>query len=180
MWKIERVVKKGDYLYAVVHGHPNATKNNYVLMHRIVMENHIGRPLNKNEVVHHIDGNKFNNDISNLALMKRSEHSKEHGNLRGHKAVKLKCPNCGKIFVRDFRNTFQNCKRVYGRFCSRSCSGVFAREAELHGLTHEMERAISENIVNVFRESKDARQLRGNQDQGSVETIRTSAEMPKK
>lgn len=42
--------------------------------------------------------------------------------------------------------------------------------------THEMKRAVSENIASIF----GARQLRGNQDQGSVETIRTSAETPKK
>jgi hypothetical protein len=42
--------------------------------------------------------------------------------------------------------------------------------------THEMERAVSENIVSA----NNTRQLRGNRDQGSVETIRTSAEMPKK
>ena len=42
--------------------------------------------------------------------------------------------------------------------------------------THEMKRAVSEKIVSA----NNTRQLRGNQDQGSVETIRTSAEMPKK
>lgn len=30
---------------------PNATKNGYVLLHRVVMENHLGRLLEKNEVV---------------------------------------------------------------------------------------------------------------------------------
>lgn len=47
-------------------------------MHQIIMEEHIGRPLKENEVVHHIDGNKRNNDISNLLLTTRSEHAKIH------------------------------------------------------------------------------------------------------
>jgi len=55
MWNIKKVISKGDYLYALVPEHPNATKNGYVLMHRIVMENHLGRILNKDEVVHHLD-----------------------------------------------------------------------------------------------------------------------------
>ncbi len=43
--------------------------------HRIAMELAIGRELLPSEVVHHIDGNKRNNDISNLILFKtNSEH----------------------------------------------------------------------------------------------------------
>jgi hypothetical protein len=45
------------------------------LEHRIVMEEKLGRPLRKGEVVHHIDGDKANNDPSNLILFpSNSEH----------------------------------------------------------------------------------------------------------
>lgn len=53
--------------------------------HRVVVEAHLGRPLRSDEIVHHIDGNKRNNDISNLAVMTQSEHIKLHlrqGDLR--------------------------------------------------------------------------------------------------
>jgi hypothetical protein len=46
--------------------------------HQIVMENYIGRELKADEVVHHIDGNKQNNNINNLALMDKSAHSRLH------------------------------------------------------------------------------------------------------
>ena len=47
--------------------------------HRVVMERIIGRKLKKGEVVHHIDGNKKNNDSSNLQLFKsQSEHVSHH------------------------------------------------------------------------------------------------------
>lgn len=46
--------------------------------HRNKMEILLGRKLTFNEVVHHVDGNKSNNEISNLMLMTRSEHSKIH------------------------------------------------------------------------------------------------------
>ena len=47
--------------------------------HRYVMEKHLGRSLNEGEVIHHIDGNKLNNNINNLKLCKnQSEHSKIH------------------------------------------------------------------------------------------------------
>jgi hypothetical protein len=42
------------------------------------MEQYLGRKLKSNEVVHHIDGDKFNNDLSNLQLMTREEHSRLH------------------------------------------------------------------------------------------------------
>lgn len=49
-WKIQKIVSKGDYNYAITKEHPKATKNGYVLEHRIVMENHLGRLLNSDHV----------------------------------------------------------------------------------------------------------------------------------
>lgn len=49
-----------------------------VYEHRVVVENTLGRKLRENEIVHHIDGNKRNNDPSNLVVMTRAEHSRIH------------------------------------------------------------------------------------------------------
>jgi hypothetical protein len=46
--------------------------------HRHIMEVHLGRRLASNEVVHHKDGNKRNNNLSNLEVMSLSEHSRMH------------------------------------------------------------------------------------------------------
>lgn len=46
--------------------------------HVYIMEQHLGRRLKKNEVVHHKDFSRTNNDFSNLQLMTRGEHSKLH------------------------------------------------------------------------------------------------------
>ena len=54
------------------------TKNHRMPYHRFVMEQHLGRHLTKDEVVHHIDGNPKNNSIDNLVVLSRSEHTKIH------------------------------------------------------------------------------------------------------
>lgn len=48
------------------------------LEHRVVMEKLIGRRLRNDEIVHHRDGNKGNNDPANLELMTQSEHARHH------------------------------------------------------------------------------------------------------
>ncbi len=53
-----------------------ADKNRSV--HVVKMEQHIGHKLNASEVVHHVDRNRQNNDIGNLVLMTRSDHTKLH------------------------------------------------------------------------------------------------------
>ena len=54
------------------------TPNGWIREHRYVMERFIGRKLNQDELVHHIDGNILNNNINNLQLMMRGEHIAHH------------------------------------------------------------------------------------------------------
>lgn len=51
--------------------------------HRHLMEQHLGRKLSSKEVVHHKNGNKLNNDLSNLEVMSLSDHSRMH--MKGYK-----------------------------------------------------------------------------------------------
>lgn len=153
MWNIKKIIKKGDYLYALVPEHPNCTKNGYVLMHRVIMENHLNRVLNADEVVHHLDGNKHNNDITNLQLLTKEVHSLLHGLQKGHSMVKLKCPWCGIIFDLPknqsyiIKHTKYNCN-----CCSPQCRGKLYREIQLHGVTPKLESAISENLLTEYKQ----------------------------
>lgn len=72
--------KENGYILAKAPYHPNANSRGYVAVHRLVMENKLGRYLDKRtELVHHIDGNRENNSIDNLKLTTPKEHFiKEH------------------------------------------------------------------------------------------------------
>lgn len=48
------------------------------LEHVAIMEQSIGRRIRKDEVVHHINGNRSDNRIENLQLMNRAEHCRIH------------------------------------------------------------------------------------------------------
>lgn len=68
MWKGGRCTREGDYVYLKAEDHPNKNSQGYVAEHRLVMEEHLGRYLEPQEVVHHIDKDKQNNSIENLEL----------------------------------------------------------------------------------------------------------------
>lgn len=68
-------ITKNGYVSCYVKTHPHAAKDNYVFEHRLVVEKELGRYLNKNECVHHINGIKTDNRPENLQVMKHSEHA---------------------------------------------------------------------------------------------------------
>jgi len=49
-----------------------------VFIHRYIMEQKLGRKLERGEEVHHIDENKRNNDPDNLELTVKSDHTSHH------------------------------------------------------------------------------------------------------
>lgn len=60
------------YYYDDKYGIHVHWRHKNILEHQAVMEYLIGRKLKKKEVIHHLDRNRFNNSISNLALCKSS------------------------------------------------------------------------------------------------------------
>ena len=145
MWSIEKKVSSGKYIYAVVYNHPNSIKHNYVYEHRIVMENYLNRILEKDEIIHHINGNGKDNRIENLELCLVEVHSRFHRKT-GKTMVRLKCPQCNKIFTKQRNQTFLVKPTTY-TCCSRSCNGKFCRHIQLYGRDDKIKKAISENFI---------------------------------
>lgn len=80
-WKGGKFKNFYGYILTYAPDHPNANVGpglKYVLEHRYAMSNHIGRPLKKEETVHHINGVKHDNRIENLVIISNSEHCKHH------------------------------------------------------------------------------------------------------
>jgi len=77
----------GDYIEIYKPEHPNSHKG-YILEHRFVMENHLGRYLERWEWVHHKNGIKDDNRIENLEIVLATKHF-----------GKIRCPYCFKEFL---------------------------------------------------------------------------------
>lgn len=97
------------YMYFCDVSHPLASKIGIVYYHRHVASEKLGRWLLPSEHVHHLDGNKCNNEWSNLAIVTASQHSHLHHGTTTPK----KCLYCGNMF------TPRNCKQ---RCCSVACA----------------------------------------------------------
>jgi hypothetical protein len=88
-WKGGETISDRGYRIVRIHKddfyYPMAIKNTHVEYgriqeHRLVMAKYLGRLLNKDEVIHHINGIKTDNRIENLELTTQINHIKDHFN----------------------------------------------------------------------------------------------------
>lgn len=78
-WKGGIHIRSDGYHFVRIGIVPRRFKGaRYKLLHRIVMEEHLGRQLLRHEIVHHKNGDKGDNRIENLEVMTQAKHAKIH------------------------------------------------------------------------------------------------------
>lgn len=77
-WNNGQYITAYGYVFLQKPEHPNSDKRGYVREHVFIMSKHLGRPLTKNELVHHINGIRNDNRIDNLIIMTRQQHASHH------------------------------------------------------------------------------------------------------
>lgn len=89
-WNSGRMVTSHGYVAVKVPiDHPHAWGSSRLVGYRYAYEHHVvvmaklGRPLLEGECVHHLDGDKQNNDPVNLTVTTVSDHAAHHYHERG-------------------------------------------------------------------------------------------------
>ena len=93
------ITSHGYVAVRVQADHPHAwgaADQRYAYEHILVMEEHLGRPLRDDELVHHGRAGKTVNTIGNLSVLTRHTHAKEHDAERGR-------DDLGRFPPRDLR-----------------------------------------------------------------------------
>lgn len=166
-WKDQR-----GYLVVYDPKHPLAQSNGNVRVHRKKWYDRHG-PIPKGWIVHHKDGNKTNNRLSNLKAMSPSDHAKEH-NRRGDlcpnpqgavlvaytrkhgvwnkgttKFVRVKCGQCNATLCRPLWKVKFNKRRNMKIFCNRSCRSRWVRRETIRKFWIVRKVAARENGVRI-------------------------------
>lgn len=101
----EQLEATNGYMVIFKPDHHLAMRNGYVYVHRMVMEEKLGRRLEDGEDVHHKDENRKNNAPDNLELKPHDQHASDHNRKRSELRI-LGAPNplvqcdcgCGNTF----------------------------------------------------------------------------------
>ena len=91
----------------------NGRQERCQLRYRFLVECAIGRKLGRDEVVHHIDGNKTNDSLENLEVLTSYQHARKHATLERGPEHRF-CPDC-KLTKHNSEFYIQTA-RSYGKY----------------------------------------------------------------
>ena len=116
-YKGGRTIDSYGYVKILSPNHPFKDSKGYVKEHRLVMEQHLGRYLTKDEIVHHINEDKQDNRVENLQLTDRTKHQNHHNPMKDKRLVNM----TGRICV----------------LCNTDNPGINSRNGKPHWLRYE-------------------------------------------
>lgn len=93
--------------------------------------------------VHHIDGNKDNNNISNLQLINKIQHTTMHANKQLHTKIIKICEWCGEEYESSSNVAHKQ------RFCSNKCKAKYRRANGLNDTTRVCKQCGKEFICDI-------------------------------
>lgn len=110
---------------------------------------HLGRFLEQDEQVDHIDDDKTNDVIENLQVLSVSENNRKEAKRRGRLMAEIKCPQCSKVFIRRKGYT-QAVPALKGKVtcCSKECSTSFKSRRLPKRQREQLSR---DSLLRVFR-----------------------------
>jgi len=120
----ESVMRNGPYeLVLAPDDYPGKRyRGRYCYEHHLVFWRAHGVLPGDDETIHHKNGNRRDNRLENLELLKRGAHTAQHNREHGRKMVEMVCPVCGHEFSRRWANTLLR-GGMTRNFCSRKCMG---------------------------------------------------------
>lgn len=132
----------GKYEYIINKSHPRANGEGQVYLHIIIAEKKLGRCLLPEEIVHHKDLNKLNNDPDNLMVFAtKSDHTRFHMN--GCDENMLSINSNGAYVCLEQKKVCVDCGAIitkWGTRC-RDCANKNGRKTE---------RPTSEELLNIL------------------------------
>ena len=125
MYKVYGPYNRRDGRMHVIVKYDDGTRRT-VSYPRWIMERHLGRRLEDNEEVDHIDQNRFNNSIDNLEIVTREENGRRYMAQFPKEIGEYVCPQCGEKFKKDAAEVRHNKKQgKAGPFCGKPCAAKY-------------------------------------------------------